>query len=1550
MWGRLLIGAAALVGCTPPVDGEVIDIEALLPAEPEPGPLHEVVAQAQRSFTEVSEHPDMPGPTWAAAVGGLRSLIGADSVLLQSVRDDSWSQRITVTGFGRADLQPVQPATVRARGERVVLDRGPIAEWYERRDDGVEQGFLLARRPKGTGAVRVQLSLEGGLVPDLLGDSVAFHDESGSQRLVWSDLVVYDADGVELEAWFEVEGCVGPELPCALSLAFDDADAVWPVMVDPLLSSPEAQLGTFSAPGFAGTAVAVSKDWLAVGVSGDPALTGQDGHVVVFKRNDGGADAWNVYETLEEGTVPGFGRALAMDYPWLAVASSEVGAVVMYRHDGGSWVREAELLAPPGAAEFGAALALDQDTLIVGAPGQTLDSGRVYMYARYVRFLQKWALVDDKSASSPAAGQRFGSAIAASSGLIVVGAPRPGGRGAVDLLRREGENLVQFRLLAPSSTVDGDDFGAAVAVHGLRVVVGAPGAGTVHVFDRDEPLPEAWGEAALLATPPGASSGFGMRVAVDPRTVIATDLHTRFDGTHHWRAHLYERDVVGLTQTELLEAGPGLVPGDVALMDGVLAMGWPGQANGEVALSRRDGNSWSVTPVATGDANEGMGLTMAFDGRFLAVGSPYDSSVMAGAGSVSMFTYEGRPGQWDAVGTLRPVAPAGAEYFGFSLSLNGGGGLAVGLLQPFGRGEIHVYEWRGGSFIRDAVLREAAAFDTFGNGLGISVSMGTNMIVAGSPGNDRATQFSRQSDSAWAYLNAVSRSGTGLGTSVSMSNGLLAVALPDEPSVAVFKEDFLGFGGASTDLTWPGASGRFGSRTLLDGDHLVVVDPLLGPGGTGSIVHWLRQPTTDTWTPGPSSSDPLGLPSTDMSYYGMGLAIDGDRMYVGNPLSNRVEIHDRNEGGADNWGRSGVLVVTGSTPIDAFGTGVAAHDGVVVVGAPGAGLGRGEVHAFYRDAPLPPIAHDDFYTTDEDDPLFVGAGNGVLGNDTDGNGDALTATTILTPPDAALGSIVLQPDGGFQFTPVPDANGTTTFTYEVTDGTTPVVGTALIQVVPVQDAPVALPDHIPLGVEDETLNVPAPGILLNDTDADGDPLEPLLVPPGAANGTVTLYADGSLSYTPDPDFNGTDSFDYRAFDGMDTSPPVTVTIDVAATPDAPLVGIADLYVDEDSVLVLPEPGLLDWALDGDGEPLRAEVVAPPAHGSLFVYPHGALRYEPDPNFFGDDPFGWRACNTECSNPIEATVHVASINDVPVAAPDSYTIPEDNQLIVPVFGGLLFNDSDVETPPNELTVEVVTLPPDGTLSLGPGGDFTYTPNPNANGLTGFTYRVRDPDGALSAETPVAILVKAVNDTPVAMGHAYTFGAGLNRVEAADGVLRDDFDPDGDPLTAIPASAPQHGTLDLEPSGAFEYTPDPGYLGADRFTYRASDLDSSSGTAVIEIVVNELGVTTGETATTATTGDTGCDTPWYPDDDEDGYGDDDRVVTACVAPDHHIAEGGDCDDSFDHIYPGAREIEGDDIDQDCDGVDNIARPTVATCATGPMPTAVWLIPALLGLRRR
>ncbi len=486
-----------------------------------------------------------------------------------------------------------------------------------------------------------------------------------------------------------------------------------------------------------------------------------------------------------------------------------------------------------------------------------------------------------------------------------------------------------------------------------------------------------------------------------------------------------------------------------------------------------------------------------------------------------------------------------------------------------------------------------------------------------------------------------------------------------------------------------------------------------------------------------------------------------------------------------------------------------------------------------------PTASADSYTLDEDTALSIVA-PGLLANDTDPNADPLTAAVVSDP---AHGVLTLQANGSFLYTPATNWSGTDLFTYQVSDGqATSDPATVILTVCPVNDPPTAVANSYTVN-EDMTLTVTAPGVLGNDTDPDGDPLTAMVVS-GVSHGTLTLASSGAVTYTPAANWSGVDSFTYRVSDGQATSAPATVTLTVTAQNDPP-VGVAESYdVIEDQTRTVAAPGVLGNDADLDGNPLTAVLVGGPGHGALTLQANGGFTYTPAVNWAGTDSFTYRVSDGQSTSaPVTVTLVVAGVNDPPVGMADSYAGQEDTVLSVPA-PGVLANDTEVDGDP--MSAQLVGGAQHGTVVLALNGGFTYTPVANWFGTDSFTYRISD--GLLTAgPVTVTISVADLNDLPTAADD--TFSGNEDRVLTfmAPGVLGNDTDPDGNPLSAGLVTGPADGTLILRADGGFSYTPPAEWAGTATFTYRASDGQATSALATVTLLiapVNDPPVATAE----------------------------------------------------------------------------------------------------------
>jgi VCBS repeat-containing protein len=491
-----------------------------------------------------------------------------------------------------------------------------------------------------------------------------------------------------------------------------------------------------------------------------------------------------------------------------------------------------------------------------------------------------------------------------------------------------------------------------------------------------------------------------------------------------------------------------------------------------------------------------------------------------------------------------------------------------------------------------------------------------------------------------------------------------------------------------------------------------------------------------------------------------------------------------------------------------------------------------ELDAAADDNGVAPVLADDAFAMMSSQQL----GSGVLANDVDADGDEMIVTL---ESNVSHGRLKLESNGLFTYRPDGQFGGVDTFTYTVSDGIHTVgPATVTIEVTAAEShAPEAVEDAYSLS-EDTTFTVSrSGGLLANDTDADEDPLYANLVS-APEHGTLTMGRYGSFTYTPDANFNGTDQFTYVASDLDGKSVPTIVTLTVEAVNDAP-VSTGDIYsMAEDEVLTIDAAaGVLANDVDVDGDTLTVHLVQEPSHGSVTLAEDGSFQYTPDPDFHGEDSFTYVASDGQADTEVASvTIMVDAVNDAPVAAEDSYQMAENHVLTVDASEGVLANDTDAEG--DALCVSLVDEPSHGSVALAEDGSFQYTPEPGFHGEDSFSYVTSDGQSQ-SSVTMVAIAVEAMNDAPVSVGDAYSMDEdGVLTVGAADGVLVNDSDIDGDTLTASLVDQPSHGSVALAADGSFVYTPEPDFYGEDGFTYVAGDGQIESELATVAITVEAV----------------------------------------------------------------------------------------------------------------
>ena len=487
----------------------------------------------------------------------------------------------------------------------------------------------------------------------------------------------------------------------------------------------------------------------------------------------------------------------------------------------------------------------------------------------------------------------------------------------------------------------------------------------------------------------------------------------------------------------------------------------------------------------------------------------------------------------------------------------------------------------------------------------------------------------------------------------------------------------------------------------------------------------------------------------------------------------------------------------------------------------------------------------------------------VLANDNSPSGPK----TITAKTDGSHGSVAITHSGAdLTYTPAANYCGPDSFTYTLNGSST---ATVSVTVTCVDDPTTAVDDSATV-TEDSGANTI--DVRQNDTDIDSAK-DPITAVGTAAHGTVAITNSGAdLSYAPAANYCGPDSFTYTLSGGS----AATVSVTVTCVNDPPRIsgGGTLNYTENDGpkqisgTLTVADPegdtitgatvsissgyvagqDSLTWTDDLSDSITRDvssndQTLVLTGSGTEAQY-QAALRQVsytnssdmPDTSprtvtFSATDAGGATGSGT-------ATVNVASVNDAPAAVADSYATNEDTALTKAAAAGVLSNDTDADGDP--LTSVLVSGPSHAaSFTLNSDGSFSYTPDANYHGPDSFTYKANDGNADSNVAT-VSLTVNSVNDAPAAVGDSYSTNedTALTKAAAA-GVLSNDTDADGDPLTSVLVSGPSHAaSFTLNSDGSFSYTPDANYHGPDSFTYKANDGNADSNVATVDLTVDAV----------------------------------------------------------------------------------------------------------------
>ncbi len=449
----------------------------------------------------------------------------------------------------------------------------------------------------------------------------------------------------------------------------------------------------------------------------------------------------------------------------------------------------------------------------------------------------------------------------------------------------------------------------------------------------------------------------------------------------------------------------------------------------------------------------------------------------------------------------------------------------------------------------------------------------------------------------------------------------------------------------------------------------------------------------------------------------------------------------------------------------------------------------------------------------EDGGAIVGT---LSATDADGLADGSVFSVTGNP---ANGTATIDPvTGAWSYTPVADWHGSDSFTVTITDDE----GHTTTQVISVTVTPV-------VDIVTDTLNTTEDkAVTLNvlTNDSFENTKAAITAVTQGANGSVSFDANGEVTYTPNANFHGTDSFTYTVTSGGVTET-ITVNVNVGEVDDpTTITGDTSGSGAEDGGAIVGTLSATD--ADGLADGSVFSVTGNPANGTATIDPvTGAWSYTPVADWHGSDSFTVTITDDEG----HTTTQVINVTVTPVVdiATDTLNTTEDNAVTLNV----LTNDSFENT---KAAITAVTQGANGSVSFDANGEVTYTPNANFHGTDSFTYTVTS--GGVTETITVNVNVGEVDDPTTITGD--TSGSGAEDGGAIVGTLSaTDADGLADGSVFSVTGNPANGTATIDPvTGAWSYTPVADWHGSDSFTVTITDDEGHTATQVISVTVTPV----------------------------------------------------------------------------------------------------------------
>ncbi|NOH44152.1 tandem-95 repeat protein [Vibrio cyclitrophicus] len=475
------------------------------------------------------------------------------------------------------------------------------------------------------------------------------------------------------------------------------------------------------------------------------------------------------------------------------------------------------------------------------------------------------------------------------------------------------------------------------------------------------------------------------------------------------------------------------------------------------------------------------------------------------------------------------------------------------------------------------------------------------------------------------------------------------------------------------------------------------------------------------------------------------------------------------------------------------------------------------------------VIYDHDYTINEGGSLIF-TDEQLLAGATDIDGENLSVESVNY--EGTDGVFTDNGDGTYTFAPNENFNGNVDLTYDVSDGTDVVSANIDVQVVPINDVPVAGTTAYSVE-EDGSITLSDTQLLANSSDVEGEVFVSDVSYSGT-DGVFTDNGDGTYTFAPNENFNGDISLDVSVMDEDGATAETTAGIDVIAVNDLPVAGSTTYSVDEDNVITISEAQLIANSSDIEGDVSVSDVSYSGADGIFTDNGDGTYSFAANENFNGNINLDVTVIDDDgATAQTTAGIDVIAVNDAPVSGDLAYSVDEDGSITLSQEQ-LLAQASDLDG--DDLTAANLTAGDNATVTANDDGSFTITPDADFNGDIDLSFDLSD-----GTETVVAtadLTVNPVNDIAVVEDVAYTIEEDGSLTFTDEQLLAGASDIDGDELSVADVSyTGAEGVFTDNGDGTYTFAPNENFNGEVSLDFSVSD-GTETVDANIDVTVTDV----------------------------------------------------------------------------------------------------------------